>query len=257
MSEPENFVEFDDMDLNINTPPDSPVSKQSRKKVQFGIPNNRFIKNYNLQVVTPDRAVEVPKRVYLQALKRPFNVQNEDNSSGRVNKRLLEQIYNYNDIQTLSLIDLRQLKKTKTSNVNTSIVQSDDENAGDLSLQFDNLEEPEDFGNDTNDFNLMDHGSINESLDLGDNQTEKTSNTQSSYLTSATPSMRIQREKDHIQQEMILAKTTSEKTDFVDIFDAKGLSKSEVSQLFLQVLNLTTEDKILVEQVGANIYISK
>lgn len=257
MSEPENIVEFDDMDLNINTPPDSPVSKQSRKKVQFGIPNNRFIKNYNLQVVTPDRAVEVPKRVYLQALKRPFNVQNEDNSSGRVNKRLLEQIYNYNDIQTMSLIDLRQLKKTKTSNVNTSIVQSDDENAGDLSLQFDNLEEPEDFGNDTNDFNLMDHGSINESLDLGDNQTEKTSNTQSSYLTSATPSMRIQREKDHIQQEMILAKTTSEKTDFVDIFDAKGLSKSEVSQLFLQVLNLTTEDKILVEQVGANIYISK
>lgn len=257
MSEPENFVEFDDMDLNINTPPDSPVSKQSRKKVQFGIPNNRFIKNYNLQVVTPDRAVEVPKRVYLQALKRPFNVQNEDNSSGRVNKRLLEQIYNYNDIQTMSLIDLRQLKKTKTSNVNTSIVQSDDENAGDLSLQFDNLEEPEDFENDTNDFNLMDHGSINESLDLGDNQTEKTSNTQSSYLTSATPSMRIQREKDHIQQEMILAKTTSEKKDFVDIFDAKGLSKSEVSQLFLQVLNLTTEDKILVEQVGANIYISK
>ncbi|GMM41125.1 hypothetical protein D499_0C00320 [Hanseniaspora uvarum DSM 2768] len=257
MSEPENIVEFDDMDLNINTPPDSPVSKQSRKKVQFGIPNNRFIKNYNLQVVTPDRAVEVPKRVYLQALKRPFNVQNEDNSSGRVNKRLLEQIYNYNDIQTMSLIDLRQLKKTKTSNVNTSIVQSDDENAGDLSLQFDNLEEPEDFGNDTNDFNLMDHGSINESLDLGDNQTEKTSNTQSSYLTSATPSMRIQREKDHIQQEMILAKTTSEKKDFVDIFDAKGLSKSEVSQLFLQVLNLTTEDKILVEQVGANIYISK
>jgi len=157
----------------------------------------------------------------------------------------------------MSLIDLRQLKKTKTSNVNTSIVQSDDENAGDLSLQFDNLEEPEDFGNDTNDFNLMDHGSINESLDLGDNQTEKTSNTQSSYLTSATPSMRIQREKDHIQQEMILAKTTSEKKDFVDIFDAKGLSKSEVSQLFLQVLNLTTEDKILVEQVGANIYISK
>lgn len=257
MSEPENIVEFDDMDLNINTPPDSPVSKQSRKKVQFGIPNNRFIKNYNLQVVTPDRAVEVPKRVYLQALKRPFNVQNEDNSSGRVNKRLLEQIYNYNDIQTMSLIDLRQLKKTKTSNVNTSIVQSDDENAGDLSLQFDNLEEPEDFENDTNDFNLMDHGSINESLDLGDNQTEKTSNTQSSYLTSATPSMRIQREKDHIQQEMILAKTTSEKKDFVDIFDAKGLSKSEVSQLFLQVLNLTTEDKILVEQVGANIYISK
>lgn len=257
MSEPENIVEFDDMDLNINTPPDSPVSKQSRKKVQFGIPNNRFIKNYNLQVVTPDRAVEVPKRVYLQALKRPFNVQNEDNLSGRVNKRLLEQIYNYNDIQTMSLIDLRQLKKTKTSNVNTSIVQSDDENAGDLSLQFDNLEEPEDFGNDTNDFNLMDHGSINESLDLGDNQTEKTSNTQSSYLTSATPSMRIQREKDHIQQEMILAKTTSEKKDFVDIFDAKGLSKSEVSQLFLQVLNLTTEDKILVEQVGANIYISK
>ncbi|KAF0272472.1 hypothetical protein FOG51_02626 [Hanseniaspora uvarum] len=257
MSEPENIVEFDDMDLNINTPPDSPVSKQSRKKVQFGIPNNRFIKNYNLQVVTPDRAVEVPKRVYLQALKRPFNVQNEDNSSGRVNKRLLEQIYNYNDIQTMSLIDLRQLKKTKTSNVNTSIVQSDDENAGDLSLQFDNLEEPEDFGNDTNDFNLMDHGSINESLDLGDNQTEKTSNTQSSYLTSATPSMRIQREKDHIQQEMILAKTNSEKKDFVDIFDAKGLSKSEVSQLFLQVLNLTTEDKILVEQVGANIYISK
>lgn len=257
MSEPENIVEFDDMDLNINTPPDSPVSKQSKKKVQFGISNNRFIKNYNLQVVTPDRAVEVPKRVYLQALKRPFNVQNEDNSSGRVNKRLLEQIYNYNDIQTMSLIDLRQLKKTKTSNVNTSIVQSDDENAGDLSLQFDNLEEPEDFGNDTNDFNLMDHGSINESLDLGDNQTEKTSNTQSSYLTSATPSMRIQREKDHIQQEMILAKTTSEKKDFVDIFDAKGLSKSEVSQLFLQVLNLTTEDKILVEQVGANIYISK
>lgn len=257
MSEPENIVEFDDMDLNINTPPDSPVSKQSRKKVQFGIPNNRFIKNYNLQVVTPDRAVEVPKRVYLQALKRPFNVQNEDNSSGRVNKRLLEQIYNYNDIQTMSLIDLRQLKKTKTSNVNTSIVQSDDENAGDLSLQFDNFEEPEDFGNDTNDFNLMDHGSINESLNLGDNQTEKTSNTQSSYLTSATPSMRIQREKDHIQQEMILAKTTSEKKDFVDIFDAKGLSKSEVSQLFLQVLNLTTEDKILVEQVGANIYISK
>ncbi len=33
----------------------------------------------------------------------------------------------------MSLIDLRQLKKTKTSNVNTSIVQSDDENAGDLS----------------------------------------------------------------------------------------------------------------------------
>lgn len=261
MSEPENGVEFDDMDLNINTPPESPVSKQNRKKVQFGIPQNRFIKNYNLQVVTADRTVELPKRVYIQAMKKGVNheVNDEQNNTNRVNKRILEQIYAFNDIQTMSLIDLRQLKKTKLSNANTSIVQSDDENAGDLSLQFDNVEEsevepPQDMNED---FNLMDHGSMNESINLGDNQTEKTSNSQSSYLTSATPSMRIQREKDHIQQEMILAKTSEEKNDFVDMFNTKSLTKSEVSQLFLQVLNLTTEDKIMVEQVGTNIYISK
>ncbi|CAI8507264.1 unnamed protein product [Hanseniaspora opuntiae] len=68
MSEPELGIELDDMDLNINTPPQSPRGKG--KKVQFGIPNNKFMKNYNLQVVVPDRSVEVPKRVYLQAMKK-------------------------------------------------------------------------------------------------------------------------------------------------------------------------------------------
>lgn len=253
MSEPELGIELDDMDLNINTPPQSPRGKG--KKVQFGIPNNKFMKNYNLQVVVPDRSVEVPKRVYLQAMKKSFEVNNnQEASNGRVNKRVLEQIYNFNDLQTLSLIDLRQLKKAKGNQVNTSIVQSDEENAGDLSLQFDNIEEPEEVAELEDNFNLMDHGSMNESINL-EVQTEN--NSQSSYLTSTTPGMRLQREKDHIQQEMILAKTDSSKQEFKELFDTNKLNKAEVSQLFLQVLNLTTEDKIVVEQVGSSIYISK
>ncbi|KAL6935581.1 hypothetical protein ACO0R3_000632 [Hanseniaspora guilliermondii] len=253
MSEPEHGIEMDDMDLNINTPPQSPRAKG--KRVQFGIPNNKFIKNYNLQVVVPDRSVEVPKRVYLQAMKKSINANdNQESINGRVNKRVLEQIYNFNDLQTLSLINLRQLKRSKVNQVNTSIIQSDDENAGDLSLQFDNIEQPEEVPEIDDDFNLMDHGSMNESINL-EVQTEN--NSQSSYLTSTTPSMRLQREKDHIQQEMILAKTSDTKKEFKDLFETNKLNKAEVSQLFLQVLNLTTEDKIVVEQVGSNIYISK
>ncbi|SGZ39321.1 uncharacterized protein HGUI_01521 [Hanseniaspora guilliermondii] len=253
MSEPEHGIEMDDMDLNINTPPQSPRAKG--KRVQFGIPNNKFIKNYNLQVVVPDRSVEVPKRVYLQAMKKSINANdNQESINGRVNKRVLEQIYNFNDLQTLSLINLRQLKRSKVNQVNTSIIQSDDENAGDLSLQFDNIEQPEEVPEIDDDFNLMDHGSMNESINL-EVQTEN--NSQSSYLTSTTPSMRLQREKDHIQQEMILAKTSDTKMEFKDLFETNKLNKAEVSQLFLQVLNLTTEDKIVVEQVGSNIYISK
>lgn len=253
MSEPEHGIEMDDMDLNINTPPQSPRAKG--KRVQFGIPNNKFIKNYNLQVVVPDRSVEVPKRVYLQAMKKSINANdNQESINGRVNKRVLEQIYNFNDLQTLSLINLRQLKRSKVNQVNTSIIQSDDENAGDLSLQFDNIEQPEEVPEIDDDFNLMDHGSMNESINL-EVQTEN--NSQSSYLTSTTPSMRLQREKDHIQQEMILAKTSDTKKEFKDLFETNKLNKAEVSQLFLQVLNLTTEDKIVVEQVGSNIYITK
>ncbi|CAI8507742.1 unnamed protein product [Hanseniaspora opuntiae] len=219
MSEPELGIELDDMDLNINTPPQS------------------------------------PRRQGQKAMKKSIEVNdNQETISGRVNKRVLEQIYNFNDLQTLSLIDLRQLKKAKGNQVNTSIVQSDEENAGDLSLQFDNIEEPEEVAELEDDFNLMDHGSMNESINL-EVQTEN--NSQSSYLTSTTPGMRLQREKDHIQQEMILAKTDSSKQEFKELFDTNKLNKAEVSQLFLQVLNLTTEDKIVVEQVGSSIYISK
>ncbi|XBW38066.1 hypothetical protein QEN19_003653 [Hanseniaspora menglaensis] len=249
-------LEIDELQLNLNTPPDSP-----RGKVTFDAPaRNRFVKNHNLQPVIMESATEIPKRVFEQVLKdmnSSSEGQENNTNSGKVNKRFLEQLYSSYELQTLSLVSLRN-KKQKPANdsfVNSSLVLDGDDGDeslgldndggfGDVSLGLDN-EQPilDDDQNETNN-----------GLQLMDTHSENTFISVSSYLTSATPGMRAQREKDHIQQDMILSKTKN-KTNFNDIFADENMNKKDISQLFLQVLNLSTESKIQVEQIGSEIFV--
>ena len=260
-------LEIDDMQLNLNTPPDSP-----RGKISFNLPQkNRFVRNYNLQPVIVENTTEIPKRVFEKNLKTNTSLSNiPRNTTNKANKRFLDQLYSTYELQTLSLVSLRK-KKQRVGNENlehSSFANDNDNNDGFEEGNNFNGDDGFDFGDDNaadvslgldeENPNLMTHETIEQENDLQlmDTNSERTFNSVSSYLTSATPEMRAQREKDHIQQDLILSKT-KKRTNFNDLFADENMNKKDISQLFLQVLNLSSESKINVEQIGTEIFVSQ
>lgn len=250
-------LQIEDVQLNLNTPPDSPTGK-----VTFNLPQKtRFVRNHNLQPVIVEKSTEIPKRVFEQALKKVQASTTGQEKRRRVNKRFLEELYSSYELQSLSLVSLRNKKQrilddnyehSSFVNDNDNLNENDDfdfdgnnNNIADISL-----------GLDDEDQNLLSHQTINndDDLHLADTTSEKTFNSVSSYLTSATPEMRAQREKDHIQQDLILSKT-KERTNFNNLFADENMNKKDISQLFFQVLTLSSESKIQVEQLGSEIYV--